>query len=145
MASLTETLRVQHRNLEELATKLTEALAASQVDEVRAVLNKLAVALTAHLQLEDAKLYPEIEAMARQGQQSSLVTVAQSFSISMSSITVVLTRFVERAQKGVLDLKRFEAEWKTILNTLQTRIHTEETSLYPIHEKLTRKAVPSAG
>lgn len=133
MHTLTETLREQHRRVEQLASQLTTALHGEDLNEVRAAFEAFRAALEQHLALEDGELYPRL--LSAVEPRSEPARIAKTFSENMQRISAGLRDFIARHANGQLDPVTLRREWKEALAVLTGRIQSEERLLYPMFEQ----------
>ena len=139
MNELTKTLKAQHRAVQTMAGELERALAGKQSAAVQEVLRTLQGALLAHLQLEEAQLYPSLRAWGQKDGPKSLQTVTV-FSHSVPKITSAIAAFFERWINKPLDAEACARDWASVKSSLSMRIDSEETILYPLFDKWTAAA-----
>lgn len=125
--SLVPTLKKQHAALAESLGGFTNKTPSS------ADIKRFTVALLAHLNLEDTKLYP---ALADGGAVSR--AVASGFQMTMTSLAKAATAFVQKWSENEpsSDEAAFHNELRVVVEKLSERIRTEEEKLYPLVEKL---------
>jgi iron-sulfur cluster repair protein YtfE (RIC family) len=133
---LVETLRAQHRLVEAVGGRLTEALKAGDLATAQVALRELRQALLAHLELEDQELYPKLIARARASDRSNEGLVAQTFSDNMLRISAGLRAFLDR-HAAPRDLEGLSRDWQHISGILSQRIQSEEQVLYPLFARVT--------
>lgn len=75
--TLTETLKLQHAEVLKLVNGIQEGLEKEDPVVVHRELERLRDALVAHLALEDSRLYPELEQLARDSGSPNVVDVAR--------------------------------------------------------------------
>lgn len=125
--TLVPTLKRQHASLVESLT------AFSRKAPTCAEIQRFAGALTAHLELEDGKLYPALEeagAISR--------AVASGFQGTMKALARDAIAFIEKWSKTepATDETAFQEELGIVTQKLGERIQKEEEKLYPLVEKL---------
>jgi hemerythrin-like domain-containing protein len=140
--SLVKTLKAQHQAVQRMVAELEGKLQRQDAEAATAVLGRLKEALLAHLELEDRELYP---GLVRHAQAQHMLQVAKTFSSNMEFISQGLKDFLSRHER-ITDIATFRMEWQGVREVLRQRIHSEETSLYPLYERVsaTTAAAPAA-
>lgn len=136
MEELIGTLKAQHQAVTRMVTDITQALKRRDRANISLALVDFRKALTAHLELEDHHLYPELIRAAERQNNRDVVDLAQSFASNMAYVSRVLTDFLRRYEGKEFTLEDFDREWKTIASTLGTRVSAEERTLYRQYERL---------
>lgn len=136
MENLVETLHAQHRAIGELADAITGHLQRGDVVAVQAALRQLSTAVLAHLELEDAQLYPALEKAARETKQPVAGRVALTYVKNMEGVSAALRAFLEHyaAQGANVVLDELRRDWDLVARMLLDRIESEEAQLYPLYE-----------
>jgi hypothetical protein len=142
--TLIATLRAQHAAVLTLVQDIEACIEKGDTKQLHVQLKALGGALTAHLALEDAQLYPGLEKLAATKGSENLRTVASQFSINMGRISQSLLSFLRKYDAAVTDLTSFRRDWSQVKAALASRISAEETSLYPLFEKATKAAEAAA-
>lgn len=137
--SVIDTFRKQHSEILEAASQLeallNEANLSSSGQQARTTLSALAGRIQFHLNTEDKLLYPQLLAAA----DPSIVATTKRFQDEMGSVLNKFSGYVASwpAPKTIeADAAGFIAQTKEVLNVLKKRIQVEETSLYPLLEKV---------
>jgi hemerythrin superfamily protein len=139
--SLTRTLHAQHREVERIAEMLSSSLGEGHpsMNRVQELLADLGRSLTAHLSVEDAELYPALVARAREHNRPELERIALQFSENMGRITQGLLAFLGKYSRPTdAHLPSLRHEWRDVRHLLADRIRSEEATLYPLFEKLSK-------
>jgi hypothetical protein len=136
MELLIETLKAQHQQLRSLAGRVEYAVQQDDPVAAHQALLELGQALSAHLELEDKVLYPELVCLAKESGREHLVQLAGSFESSMRSISKALQRFLLSYADAPVDLARLGPDWKHAASILAARLVSEELSLYPVYDQL---------
>ncbi len=136
LVPLVETLRCQHAELDVLARRVNEALAAGDVSPIKEALVAFEVALLAHLELEDRRLYPALSGAAAATHFKVQLQVIETYQKNMAGVSVVLRSFFEEHAAGSLDVEALRRDWTLILQLLVGRIENEESTLYPLYRSL---------
>lgn len=132
-------MKSQHALLEQLLTSLSERLAENDGEGARKLLPELHRTYSAHVALEEQKLYPALLEKAEAGGHATQALLARSYEGGMGVLTSAIDRFVNRHHSEVeADLDLFAQEWSTMVHALRSRFHAEEQSLYPMFARLTR-------
>ena len=92
--------------------------------------------IVAHNALEDRELYPTLIAAGQHGEHAPLATTAKLFADNMLRISEGMMAFFNRHDPRNLDLAKFEADFKNFTGLMGSRITAEETTLYPIYERI---------
>ncbi len=133
--TLMAALKGHHLTIKLTARQITAALDAHDTKAAASLLGRLRDLIEKHVQLEDARLYPELRALAERSQDSDMVALVHEFSTGMAEIGEVLTGFFDRYGDGK-DLDGARAEWTDVSDALSSRLSAEELSLYPLHRDL---------
>jgi hemerythrin-like domain-containing protein len=140
---LIQSLRSQHAQILVLARKLVEVLnERSKTDagvRTRTALDRLAVVLVAHLQVEDRELYPRLVV----DKNAEVARTAQRFSDEMGGLSAAFLQFDKAwrdPQRIAAELAAFERDWNGIKEALTERIMAEENLLYMLGERALSKA-----
>lgn len=132
MPHLIETLHTQHEELTRIVDRVTDASSRGDVAAVAAALDALAVALHAHLAIEDAQLYPALTRAAEQTQLEVPAKIARTYERNMQTISVALKAFIEKYSHP-FKLEDFQRDWQLASQLLSDRILSEEATLYPLY------------
>ncbi|MCC6646782.1 MAG: protein kinase [Polyangiaceae bacterium] len=133
--TLMATLKGHHLTIKLTARQVTAALDAEDARAAASLLRRLREVIVTHVQLEDARLYPELRQLAEQSRDADMIAIVAEFSEGMSDIGAVLTGFFEQ-HGDAKDLARARAEWADVYDALSSRLSAEEGSLYPLHRDL---------
>jgi hypothetical protein len=134
MAQLLDTMRTQHQRLERLLDEISSCVEAGDASTAQASFEKFTGELLAHLALEDDEFYPELLRLSKAAGNAHLAIVAGSFASNMERITTNLRQLSERHSRG-FEFGAFATAWPHLVQVLKTRIHAEETSLYPMYAR----------
>ncbi len=129
MYDVITTLKAQHVALRELIAELEAALASGETPRVAAATERFRVALYAHLELEDRKLYPSLLA----AQATDVRETASRFAKSLQVIAAGVREFLGRHVGPAIDVEAFRAGWPSVRRALSLRVEEEERLLYPLH------------
>lgn len=101
---------------------------------LRLSLEELRQALKAHLDLEDAEVYPTL-APTESG-------LAQDFAGEMAPVWRTFCDFADQhvGTLDSMDLELFAAEWEPIAESLRARLEAEELALLPVYRRLAVKS-----
>lgn len=142
---LVATLKEQHAAVQKLVGALDEAIGRGDDAKCRELMRTMGSALMGHLALEDRELYPGLVKFAEEQDDRHLATVARTFMENMARISGALVGFVERHSSGNVGLDRLRAEWPAVRQTLAQRIAAEETTLYPLFVRASKRAANLRG
>lgn len=138
MEKLVERLHAQHRAIGEIAADISRYLATGDVVAASAALRHLRTAVVAHLELEDAQLYPALEKAARETNAPVPARVALTYVKNMEGVSAALRAFFDHyaAKDGEEDvaLDELRRDWDLVARMLLDRIESEEAQLYPLYE-----------
>ena len=131
MPDLIHTLHLQHEEIVRISVRIDHALARADVAAVCTQVDALAVALIAHLELEDTRLYPELTRSAERTQLEVPAKIARTYEHNMQTISVAIKAFIDKySHKFSLD--DFRRDWPLVSQLLSDRIKSEEATLYPL-------------
>ncbi|NVE95095.1 hemerythrin domain-containing protein [Altererythrobacter lutimaris] len=137
--SQTRTFRRQHAALEKLATELSEAMSRIDADpdaeRCAHIIAKMTGILILHLAAEDRSLYPRMIASS----DPAVSKTASEFAEEMGNLAPAYSEFEAKWRSADAicdDPQGFRQEAQAILQALSTRIHRENTVLYPIAESM---------
>ncbi|XUU61683.1 hemerythrin domain-containing protein [Erythrobacter sp. HA6-11] len=146
--SQTHTFRRQHAAIEKLASELSEAMSGIDADpdaELCAhIIAKMTGILTLHLAAEDRSLYPRMIASSDPGVSKT----ASKFAEEMGNLAPAYSEFEARWRSADAicdDPQGFRHEANAILQALSTRIHRENTVLYPLAERMQSRRMSVSG
>lgn len=139
MSNLIDSLRRQHEEIKDLIQQLDGHISSSRLIEAEAVLDRLRESLQQHLALEDGELYPGLARLAEEKQKPHLASTARLFSENMARISGSVLGFVERHRARRSAPEHFAREWAAVRDALQARFGSEESTLYPMYERLSRR------
>jgi hemerythrin superfamily protein len=131
MSKLVQTLKAEHRNIEQLLQEVRDA--GITTDAGQRSLNKAKQLLLDHLRKEDEMLYPELERM------DATRDTARAFYSEMSQVSKKIVAFFEKYE-GVSEGLDFARDFGHILGILGGRIRREESTLYPKYDALAETA-----
>jgi serine/threonine protein kinase len=134
-ATLVSTLKGHHLTLKLTAKQIGTALNGSDPAQAKGLMKRFRETLANHLQLEDARLYPELKILAARSGDTDMVALVEEFSTGMADIGEVLTGFFER-HANLTEPAEAAGEWSDLVDALAARMQAEETSLYPLHKEL---------
>ena len=135
MKTITETLELQHRAIEQEVATFANALKMESLQDARTGLDRLETMLLAHIKLENTEFYPAFLARAEGDPVHQTVSLFQQ---NLARIGEGLISFFAR-WKGPLTPLRLQAlqpEWAAALKLLNGRLRDEDKVLHPIHRKL---------
>lgn len=133
MSKLIQELKSDH---EKLAQVLSSALAKGPTKEGLQLLNTTKAALLAHLKKEDTFLYPELKKAAVN--DKNLKSTIDMFASDMDKISKAAIDFFNKWEKGG-DGVEFAKDIGSLISVLRSRIHREESSLYPEYDRVADK------
>ncbi len=133
MSKLVDELKSDH---EKLAQVLSNALAKGPTKEGLQLLNTSKAALLAHLKKEDTFLYPELKKAATN--DKNLKSTLDTFAADMDKISKTAIDFFTKWEKGG-DGVEFAKDIGNIISVLRSRIHREESTLYPAFDRIVDK------
>jgi iron-sulfur cluster repair protein YtfE (RIC family) len=132
VSNLLETLRRQHREIAEIAKRVTSALNDEDPAALRPALDALRVALLAHLATEDAQLYPALTHAAIGATLDMPARIARTYEHNMVAVSTALKAFLEMYANKI-ELDNFRRDWVLVSQLLDDRIESEEATLYPLY------------
>ncbi len=132
MSDLIAILHAQHEAIIRISERVTEATQRGDAPSVCRELDALAVALLAHLEVEDSHLYPALTRAAEQTQLEVPARVARTYEHNMQTISVALKAFIEKYSR-TFELEDFRRDWALVSQLLADRIESEEATLYPLY------------
>ena len=135
MSKLVSELKGDH---EKLSQVLTNAMAKGPTKEGLQLLTASKAALLAHLKKEDTFLYPELKKAS--ATDPRLKATLDTFAADMDKISKAAIDFFNKWEKGG-DGIEFAKDIGALITVLRTRIHREESSLYPEYDKVADKKV----
>ena len=133
MTDMIYTLRVQHEEIARLIGRIDDASARGDRAAVGTDVDALAIALLAHLEIEDARLYPALTRAAEQTQLEVPAKIARTYQHNMLTISVAIKAFIEKYSQS-FSLDDFRRDWPLASQLLTDRIKSEEATLYPLYE-----------
>jgi iron-sulfur cluster repair protein YtfE (RIC family) len=103
-------------------------------NQVRGELSRLAGKLLVHLTMEDQGMYPRLKDHA----DSTLKATAASFAREMGGIAEAFTAYSNKWTAGAIkaDKTGFAAETAKVVDILLQRIQRENSTLYPMVDRL---------
>lgn len=133
LTNLIETLHIQHEEITRIVDRITGAANRGDLAALAAGVDALAVAVLAHLAVEDAQLYPALTRAAEQTQLEVPTKIARTYEHNMQTITVALKAFIEKYSRP-FTLEDFRRDWVLASQLLTDRILSEEATLYPLYK-----------
>jgi iron-sulfur cluster repair protein YtfE (RIC family) len=133
MSKLVQELKGDH---EKLAQVLSNALSKGPTKEGLQLLTTTKAALLAHLKKEDTFLYPELKKAAVTDKH--LKSTIDMFAADMDKISKAAVDFFNKWEKGG-DGVEFAKDIGSLISALRSRIHREESALYPEFDKIADK------
>lgn len=133
MGDLLQTLQVQHQDIVQLEDEVDRALGAGDAAALSELLLRLKRTLLAHLELEDARLYPGLLRAAEKTRADIPLKVADTFAKNMQSVTAALKAFLDRYVASQIDIADLRRDWPLVRRLLDDRIESEERQLYPLY------------
>lgn len=133
LQSLIQTLTLQHQEIAKLAGQLDAAVVAGDTTGLQDLMVRLKRALLAHLELEDARLYPALVQAANKTKAEIPIKIAETFAKNMQGVTAALKAFLDKYVVGEIDVADFRRDWLLVHRLLDDRIESEERHLYPLH------------
>ncbi len=133
MSKLVQELKQDH---EKLAQVLSAALSKGPTKEGLQLLTTSKAALLAHLKKEDTFLYPELKKAALN--DKNLKMTLDSFASDMEKVSKAAIDFFNKWEKGG-DGIEFAKDVGTLISVLRSRIHREESNLYPEFDRVADK------
>lgn len=132
VSNLIETLHLQHDEITRIVDRVNAATRRGDVTSVCKELDALAVAVLAHLEVEDTRLYPALTLAAESSQLEVPAKIARTYEHNMTTISVALKAFLDKySHRFVLD--DFKRDWPLVSQLLTDRIASEEATLYPLY------------
>ena len=141
--AIIDTLKSQHLSIHKLIIEIGLALKKGDAAGVGNALRELKPMLVAHHALEDREIYPTLIAAGKTEEHAQLAATAKLFADNMQRISEGMMAFFKRHDPAALDLQKFEPDFKSFTGLIGSRTTAEETTLYPIYERLFA-AVPTA-
>ena len=132
MKDLIETLHAQHELIVLTVNRINDALLQGDLPTVTTELDALSAALFAHLEVEDAHLYPALTLAAEQTQLEVPAKIARTYEHNMQTITIALKAFLEKYARA-FSFDDFRRDWPLVSQLLEDRIVSEEATLYPLY------------
>jgi hypothetical protein len=132
MTDVMHTLHVQHEEIARIILRIDDATARADLTAVCTEVDALAVALLAHLEIEDTWLYPALTRAAEQTQLEVPAKIARTYQHNMQTISVALKAFIEKYTCS-FSLDDFRRDWPLVSQLLSDRIRSEEATLYPLY------------
>ena len=126
-----QTCREQHEALRILLELLPRSVPFHSPD-VAALLGRLGRLLTAHLKLEDDRLYPALE----QSSSRDVRETARRYRVQMGDLRGQFGAFLEKWTEPAIaaDQQHFMEHWSELRNALEIRMAKEDDGLYAIAE-----------
>lgn len=118
---LIDTLSAQHEAIRVIAAAIDVGLAGSDVGRVRVELQRLTLALRAHLHVEDAQLYPALAAAASRTRHEIPARIAITYERNMEHVSAALKAFLERYATGDHELDDLRRDWQLVSRMLIQR------------------------
>lgn len=134
------TLAAQHELLEEVIDRLGEHLTRGDLLRVKLGVEELRQAFKAHLDLEDAELYPSLLAPVEAGGEAA-AALARNFQETIQPLWQSFTGFAQRqAAQELPEADAFAAEWGPLSQALRARLAAEENALLPLYRRVAGKS-----
>ncbi|MEZ5690947.1 MAG: hemerythrin domain-containing protein [Rickettsiales bacterium] len=135
----TDSFKEQHKDMLELVKQITQKLdpstLADNAVEVRSILSALAGKLLIHLTMEDKNLYP----VMLESNNDEAKKTAQSFMDEMGTLAATFKAYTQKwpSPKEIQDNPSgFCDETKALFQAMGQRIGKEESTLYPLADKI---------
>ncbi len=131
MTELVKTLINDHRTILTLLKKIRSKNLL--FEERKAYLITVKSLLTHHFELEDEKLYPELNKLSTADNGAS--KTVQEFTVGLGTIGGIIQSFFDHSDES-LDNIHNSSDYTKIMKLLEVRIIKEEKGLYPLYDKL---------
>lgn len=133
MDKLIETLEGQHHAIRAFVTAVDRHLAAGDGAQARSELARLKVALLAHLDIEDAQLYPALTKAAAETRLDVPMRIAATYEKNMEGVSAAVRAFLDRYAERESKIDELRRDWRLVARMLVERMESEEEQLYPLY------------
>jgi len=121
-----------HEKLIKTVTKIVTAVKANEITKVKALLGQFKIELLGHFMEEDIKLYRYLKKYYHD--EEEITQTIKMFEESIKEIQRDVVAFLDHyAKEDTAFDKYFHERLQEIVKALQTRIETEEKSLYTLY------------
>ncbi len=132
---LIKELEAEHALLDQLLTNMESAVAQSNFVQLSNYLNDFASLLRTHFAKENTKFYMRLQYVFPAN--SAQFEVIREFKDEMLLIGKTINKFLSRYATRKMDEQQkpqFLSDFKAINELLHSRIHNEETKLFPLYK-----------